>query len=69
MTQGDLDLYPEYTGTAYTAILGRKPISDPAAVRSDVSREYAARWDLIWSAPPGIPTIRLPCSGLGWRAT
>jgi len=54
MTQGDLDVYPEYTGTAYTAILGRKPISDPPTVRSEVSREYASRWDLIWSAPLGF---------------
>jgi osmoprotectant transport system substrate-binding protein len=54
MIQGDLDVYPEYTGTAFTAILGKKPVSDPAVVRQDVSREYAKRWDLIWSAPLGF---------------
>ncbi len=52
--QGDLDLYPEYTGTAFTAILGRKPVSDPAAVRRQVSQEYQKRWDLRWSAPLGF---------------
>jgi glycine betaine/choline ABC-type transport system substrate-binding protein len=51
---GDLDLYPEYTGTAFTAILAKKPVSDPAAVREDVSREYKKRWDLAWSPPLGF---------------
>ena len=30
---GELDLYPEYTGTAHTAILREKPERDPAVVR------------------------------------
>ena len=51
---GDLDLYPEYTGTAFTAILAQKPISDPAAVRDRVTGEYEKRWDLRWSAPLGF---------------
>jgi glycine betaine/choline ABC-type transport system substrate-binding protein len=51
---GDLDLYPEYTGTAFTAILARKPISDPAAVRRQVEGEYAKRWGLVWSPPLGF---------------
>jgi glycine betaine/choline ABC-type transport system substrate-binding protein len=49
---GELDLYPEYTGTAFTAILGEKPVSDPAAVRRAVADAYAKRWDLVW--PPGL---------------
>ena len=51
---GELDLYPEYTGTAFTAILGQKPLSDPDAVRRLVSREYEKRWGLRWSAPLGF---------------
>jgi glycine betaine/choline ABC-type transport system substrate-binding protein len=51
---GDLDLYPEYTGTAFTAILGQKPLSDPAAVRARVASEYEKRWDLRWSPPLGF---------------
>ncbi len=51
---GELDLYPEYTGTAFTAILRKKPVSDPAAVRAEVAREYARRWELVWSAPLGF---------------
>ena len=51
---GELDLYPEYTGTAFTAILQEKPVSDPAAVRRAVADAYAKRWDLVWSPPLGF---------------
>ena len=51
---GELDLYPEYTGTAFTAILTRKPVSDPKRVFDEVSREYRKRWNLVWSPPLGF---------------
>jgi glycine betaine/choline ABC-type transport system substrate-binding protein len=51
---GELDLYPEYTGTAFTAILSRKPISDPARVRAEVAAEYARRFHATWTAPLGF---------------
>ena len=54
LVAGDLDLYPEYTGTAFTAILAKKPVSDPAAVRGEVEREYAKRWGIVWSPPLGF---------------
>jgi glycine betaine/choline ABC-type transport system substrate-binding protein len=54
MVAGELDLYPEYTGTAFTAILGRKPVSDPALVRREVAQEYQKRWGLVWSPPLGF---------------
>jgi glycine betaine/choline ABC-type transport system substrate-binding protein len=52
MLGGDLDLYPEYTGTAFTAILGEAPISDPLEVASRVTKVYAERFDIVWS--PGL---------------
>ena len=54
LVAGELDLYPEYTGTAFTAILAQKPSTDPAAVRSAVSAEYAKRWRLVWGPPLGF---------------
>ncbi len=54
LTSGELDLYPEYTGTAFTAILKQKPVSDPAEVRRAVERAYAERWELSWSRPLGF---------------
>jgi len=54
LVAGELDLYPEYTGTAYTAILEQKPLSDPARVRERVADEYARRWGLVWAPPLGF---------------
>lgn len=51
---GELDLYPEYTGTAHTAILKEKPDSDPARVRQRVADEYARRWKLVWAPALGF---------------
>lgn len=41
-----IDVYPEYTGTAYTAILKHKPISDAQAVYDQTKAEYAEKFDL-----------------------
>ena len=54
LVAGELDLYPEYTGTAFTAILKEKPVSDPKAVREHVAGEYAKRWKLAWLPPLGF---------------
>lgn len=54
MIAGELDLYPEYTGTAFTAILKRKPVSDPSAVRQEIAREYRKRWNVVWAPPLGF---------------
>ena len=51
---GELDLYPEYTGTAFTAILAQKPVSDPERVRRAVAAEYGKRWSLRWTPPLGF---------------
>jgi osmoprotectant transport system permease protein len=51
---GQIDVYPEYTGTAYTAILKRPPITDPQAVYDTVKGDYVARYDLAVSPPLGF---------------
>lgn len=51
---GGIDLYVEYTGTAFTAILQHRPISDPDSVRRAVAAEYGRRWGAEWSAPLGF---------------
>jgi len=43
---GRIDIYPEYTGTALTAILKEQPSSDPAKVYNEVKTEYAKRFNL-----------------------
>src|SRR6185436_3922327 len=51
---GRVDLYPEYTGTAFTAILHHPPITDPKAVYDQVKREYSAQFNLWLSDPLGF---------------
>jgi len=51
---GRLDLYPEYTGTAYTAILKHAPITDPRAVYEQVKKEYADKFKAVVSEPLGF---------------
>jgi osmoprotectant transport system permease protein len=54
VVSGDLDLYPEYTGTSFTAILRHAPISDPRAVYDQVKREYAEKFKVEVSPPLGF---------------
>lgn len=54
LVSGTLDLYPEYTGTSYTAILHHSPISDPRAVYDQVKQEYAAKFNIDVSQPLGF---------------
>lgn len=51
---GQIDLYPEYTGTAFTAILHHQPITDPRAVYDQVQRDYQAQFNLSLSPPLGF---------------
>ncbi len=51
---GQLDLYPEYTGTALTAILKEPPASDPAAVYQTVRDAYRNRFHLDVGPPLGF---------------
>ncbi len=50
----EIDMYPEYTGTAYTAILKHAPVWDPALVLDRVRAEYASSFMVKWCAPLGF---------------
>ena len=54
LTSGDIDLYPEYTGTALTAVLKHPSGQDPRAVYDEVAKEYESRWRLRWLPPLGF---------------
>ena len=51
---GEIDLYVEYTGTAYTRILELPPVSNAQKVYSTVREEYSYRFDLHWTEPLGF---------------
>ena len=50
---GEIDVYVEYTGTAYTAVLKLPPTGERQAVLEAVRAEYAAR-GLEWTTPLGF---------------
>ncbi|MBA3353033.1 MAG: ABC transporter permease/substrate-binding protein [Blastocatellia bacterium] len=54
LLSGQIDVYPEYTGTAFTAILKHPPLTDPTAVYEQTKAEYAERFGLILSPPLGF---------------
>jgi osmoprotectant transport system permease protein len=54
LVAGKVDVYPEYTGTAYTAILKHPPITDPRAVYDQVKREYAEQFGTEVGPPLGF---------------
>jgi osmoprotectant transport system substrate-binding protein len=51
MARGDIDLYPEYTGTALIDVLHEAPMTDPRAIYRIVKSAFAHRYDIAWLAP------------------
>jgi glycine betaine/choline ABC-type transport system substrate-binding protein len=51
---GRIDIYPEYTGTALTAVLKEKPSADREKVYEQVKTEYEKRFNLAVGAPFGF---------------
>jgi len=51
---GDIDVYPEYTGTGLLAVLGEEPPQSSAEAYGRVSTEFAARWGARWLPPLGF---------------
>ena len=54
LVKGDIDLYPEYTGTALAAVLKLPLVRDPAAALNSVREEYAKRFAIQWLEPLGF---------------
>jgi glycine betaine/choline ABC-type transport system substrate-binding protein len=54
LVSGKIDLYPEYTGTALTAVLNDPPLKDPSEVFRRVQEEYRARFNVEVMPPLGF---------------
>lgn len=54
IVNGDIDLYPEYSGTGATVILNSAPSDKADDVSAQVRREYEARFHLHWFDPLGF---------------
>ncbi len=51
---GDLDIYPEYTGTALMSVLKEERMNDSDAVYEKVKKRYEEEKDIIWLKPLGF---------------
>ncbi|CDZ76593.1 Glycine betaine/carnitine/choline transport system permease protein OpuCB [Legionella massiliensis] len=51
---GQIDLYPEYTGTAYLVVLKKEQIKSSQQTYDEVRNLYKKNFDLIWLAPFGF---------------
>lgn len=48
LLDGEIDLYPEYTGTGLLTVLKKDVMSDPQAVFDVVKADYADQFSLTW---------------------
>lgn len=54
LVSGKIDLYPEYTGTALTAVLNEPPQNNPPEVFRRVKEEYQSRFNVEEMPPLGF---------------
>jgi osmoprotectant transport system substrate-binding protein len=50
MARGEIDIYPEYTGTALIDVLHHDPIPDPNASYAYVRDVFARQYHIVWLA-------------------
>lgn len=51
LVNGRIDMYPEYTGTAFMYILKKDDIEDSDKIYNEVKEVYEKEYNLIWLAP------------------
>jgi osmoprotectant transport system substrate-binding protein len=54
IVKGDIDVYPEYTGTGATVVLKQTIPADPAQAYMVVKDAYLSRFHLVWLPPLGF---------------
>lgn len=54
MLSGEIDIYPEYTGTGWMFVLKEELISDPMTLYASVKNEYLNRYNIVWSGLYGF---------------
>ena len=73
LVNGEIDLYPEYTGTAQTAILGLGRMESSSDAFDIVSSAYKERFSCAWLPPLGfnstyaITVRRTDSEAKGWK--
>jgi osmoprotectant transport system substrate-binding protein len=60
--KGDIDMYPEYTGTAYSVLLGKTDVPKADVVDSTIKTEYAAKGLTALPPAPYSNDNRVACT-------
>ena len=63
LLKAEIDIYPEYTGTAYLVVLKHDQSMSPNKIYTRVKKEYKDDFNLIWLAPLGFnnaQTLAIP---------
>jgi glycine betaine/choline ABC-type transport system substrate-binding protein len=54
MEKGDIDIYPEYTGTGWMFVLKKDLINDSTKLYEEVKKEYKDKYNIEWSGLYGF---------------
>lgn len=54
MISGEIDIYPEYTGTGWMFVLKEDLIRDPLTLYQEVKKGYKDRYNIVWSGLYGF---------------
>jgi osmoprotectant transport system permease protein len=54
LLRGEIDFYPEYTGTSLATVLKVKPIIDPKIAFTTINKEYNRLYGATWLSPFGF---------------
>lgn len=54
LKKGDIDMYPEYTGTGLLAVLKEPTMTDANQVYEKVKSEYEKQFNLLWLKPTQV---------------
>jgi osmoprotectant transport system substrate-binding protein len=54
LTTGEIDVYPEYTGTGLSSVLKAETMSDPKAVYEKVKAFYEEQFKCTWLTPTAL---------------
>ena len=54
LLKGEIDLYPEYTGTGWLFVLKKEPLRDAQQLYAQVKQAYQEEYGLVWSGLYGF---------------
>lgn len=54
MEKGEIDIYPEYSGTGWLFVLNNEMMDDPFAMYEELKKQYVSKYNIYWFEPYGF---------------